>query len=409
MGWYFYFIPMRSSRDVRKPYVKEVLNRAEEFSSAVPKIITDIYELACEYFGEDKVALDVGFRSYNIDSILSEYDCSITYTSSEDDIETTTQGLGNFWSPYAVVIHYPEAVIENEYGHNTLLRDLFVRVPLDKTGKIASSFRFIRATYTKSELEIGYMHSHCQSITNPSEWKLPCLGTGPIRNTMTSLMVNPDLITYRAFFWELDKMVHVESLAGVPYLKLDGVISPSTRLEKTTHCPNTNMYDIIKMHRQALFHFIKSYLSTTRLKLAYDGKMIILGEPFVEWLVSFTQYMKKYALVAIDKAQDNSFMLMFHSFAQEFIVKDNTLFTVRETSRARRLSTYTGMPIIVFKGIPFTFNMVNSEDRTRENVVYLIHPSIGYYIVASLINYLNIAFDYDTENYGEDNITAVGC
>ena len=69
------------------------------------------------------------------------------------------------------------------------------------------------------------MHSHISSIPfgNFTFFQSPCTGSGPINNTICSLSRDFDANLWRLFCLELSKYVEVESIAGTPYHRLEGL------------------------------------------------------------------------------------------------------------------------------------------------------------------------------------------
>lgn len=180
----------------------------------------DIYEIFVDYYGEN-----------NIDF---QYD--------EDD-ETAD-----------IIVHFPEVTVSNEHGNSVKIQDLFAKVTVDDEGCMVGYFKLRRTSFPLSQVYADYCHSHLCGIV--FDWDTPCLGYGPIRNTIESLNETPDHNKWRLFCYELDKYVGVESLQGVPYRYLEKISTKESyrlSLEYNRSCidifienrNSVNIYDVL--------------------------------------------------------------------------------------------------------------------------------------------------------------------
>lgn len=377
---------------------KEVAMQEFKFvHSLIPKNVHKVYSIACRYYGEDRVQLDVGWDSYN-PSILRN---ALSWTNVDNLLPTEEQvefpemrTRDNFWSMYGILIYFPEVTVSNESNQSTVIRDFFARVPLNPNGTIANGFAFNKATYTDKEVIAGYMHSHCHIIDrrHPEYWQMPCLGTGPIRNTLSMLIQSFDEQRYGLFFWELDKVTQVESLAGVPYIKMQS-IGISDRREYKVSDYSSNMQLPVE-HRETLKQFIKSYLSTDLFQLTILNGQVIIKESFIEWLVKISKYYMKWRIVA--ESLSNNTLDMYLT---DYMIKDNSLFTeaIRESWNAA-----CGTLIVKFKGREFKFNVINSNEETPN--IKLFNVNFAHFILNQLLIYINCCYYGKNTKYAPERI-----
>lgn len=143
-----------------------------------------VYELFKEYFGEDKVDM-------------------------QDN---------------CILVWWPELRVSNEDEEYCYIKNLYARVRVDNAGTLSGTFSLNRTDYSYDQWISKYCHSHVQRISRNREsiktWREPCLGSGPIRETSSTLQVEYDEDVWRLFIYELDQYVRHESLEGVPYIKL---------------------------------------------------------------------------------------------------------------------------------------------------------------------------------------------
>jgi hypothetical protein len=359
--------------------------------SLIPKNVYRAYRIACRYFGEDRVQLDIGHKSYNPNSV-SPIVVTISPEPQIEQIENPSiWGMpDSFWSLYGILIYFPKVVVTNENDERTTITDFFARVPLDNTGKISSGFKFIKATFTDKEIACGYIHSHCHMLDkrNPETWELPCLGTGPIRNTMARLMQSFDEQSYTVFFWELDKVTQVESLSGIPYIKLREIgIPKSQQSQISSFSVDISVTDI---ERETLVKFMKSYFSacmddTTMLPLIVLENKVTLAMPFLEWLVGISKYYQKWKNVAEELGQPN-----LDNWITKYSIKNNSLYSV---AQPQPIEAITGRHIVTFKGREFKFNVVKTD--TEVPSLQLFRVEYAHFILTQILYHLNCYF------YGE--------
>lgn len=134
---------------------------------------------------------------------------------TEDAVDISKNANNN----YDILIYYPKVFIENENNKKHLLRDLFVKVTLKGTGHLACQFTLTRATFTNIEVNYNYLHSHVNGLSSDlSEFRISCLGRGPIYNTIETLKTdNFDEDMWKLFCLELDRYIKTESIKGIPY------------------------------------------------------------------------------------------------------------------------------------------------------------------------------------------------
>lgn len=125
-----------------------------------------------------------------------------------------------FSSRPCLVIHWDEVEVSNEEDERHTIYDLFARVNLNPDASMIG-FELTRTSLTPAEMIRGYIFSHVSSQHgNVLDYKKPCLGTGPIRTTITTLSAGYDPDIFRLFLLELDRYVRTESITGGPYVRI---------------------------------------------------------------------------------------------------------------------------------------------------------------------------------------------
>lgn len=129
-----------------------------------------------------------------------------------------------------ILVHFPKVTVTNENDRSVDITHLWVKVKLELDGTINGAFRMMRSEFTLEQFKSGYSHSHIPytDTSNYNLWANPCLGSGPIRNTIASLSYQFSEDMWNMFCLELSKYVTVESLAGVPFMYLERIDTNTT-------------------------------------------------------------------------------------------------------------------------------------------------------------------------------------
>lgn len=138
-----------------------------------------------------------------------------------------------------ILIHFPKVKVTNEHDRSVDITHLWVKVELLLDGTINGYFQMMRSELTLEQFTSGYSHSHIHYISadNFDSWSDPCLGSGPIRNTIASLATQFSEEMWSLFCLELSKYVTVESLAGVPYMYLERIGVGDNRITRLIKFP----------------------------------------------------------------------------------------------------------------------------------------------------------------------------
>lgn len=394
--------------------------KAEKYfaSKLIPLNALKVKEEAENYFSEHLVALTVGLDCYAkkswvgvinavftnqtmiIDSYVSDAYTAVRYKHTDKLLDILRKGekallLNHFWKRLAIVIYQANRTVTNEHNNSTKIQDLFVRIPLKEDGVIAGEFRYLRTTFSTNHFRHNYIHSHTPSFSNPFEWKNVCLGVGPIRNTLLncSLQSSVDLIELKLFFWELDKVIGIESLSGGPYKHLEDLRDNST----------SEIYPIVTMRKvlAKLKPFVKSYLASEKFKPVFKNGCWTIGVPFIDWLAELTDYFFAWEAENKEYCKRNQITQV----VREYNIKNNTLVQNLRTRQDQYLSdsiAALGNPVVIkFHGSDFKFKVVNSDEDTTPLRVQLINTNLGTIILYSLLQTLNCLYDTDTKSNNE--------
>ena len=195
-----------------------------------------------------------------------------------------------------MLIHFPKVKVTNEHDRSVDITHLWVKVNLSLDGTIDGYFQMMRSELTLEQFESGYSHSHIHSVTmdNYYRWSDPCLGSGPIRNTIASLSTQFSEEMWSLFCLELSKYVTVESLTGIPYMYLEKIGVSNNSTTREIHFPFSHIDRYPTALEPYIAAFMPAILSKRPFKFNFfNGSygiamsdrdlFITLSNLFIEW------------------------------------------------------------------------------------------------------------------------------
>ena len=227
-------------------FLKHLYKDLEDYLFSQDKI-NEIFQIFKDCYGEDKVDIQLNIPLERCISLLYDMLLSDFTLNSEHFISLrncTKDEIKDLITKYKkdkdtciekfvavkcisvyIIIYFPKITVTNEFNESIDIEEVYIRVPVDCSGKLISSFEIIRTKYSYDQYASGYMHSHAYSgiSKTSSDWRSMCLGSGPLVTTTHTLKNSYDLDIWRLFCIELDEYLKVESVAGVPYIRMNRV------------------------------------------------------------------------------------------------------------------------------------------------------------------------------------------
>jgi hypothetical protein len=377
------------------------LQECEEYYDSLRKKIDRVYQLFVEFYGEDRVDLQ-GINSKEVYlQTLKDH-----YFTIDGNIENDYYAHENCFyvdESYkaTIYVHWPECIIENERHNTHLIKDLYAKLSLTHDGKMCSTFTLTRTTYSKIEWLSDYAHSHICGIPvkdfscNDEAFSSPCLGTGPIRDTIANLFNAFDINIWRLFCLELDLYVHTESLTGTPYKYLEN-IGRNTSMQEIPYATFYKPYikSDVKIgninKQQVLNKFVACLLKqkASYIKPAYSSKE--------GYFVGFN------ALLDVVR-MSNDFIncnLVTEELLDEFMIDvlynvKNTGFSYYQQNNSRLdLNALNKHKVFTFKNKDIMLNVY--DDNTKLNYFKILDPVCVKYILFTLNNIYNCNLTFKT-------------
>lgn len=347
-----------------------------------------VYEIFKSFFGETKVdfQVDTGFKDA-VETLIAEGE------NLEDTLNSPLLPLCEF--SYIILVHFPNVTITNEKDNSVDIHDLYVKVPLDYAGKQAKRFEMIVTTFTKILYESHYTHSHLPSgslCNGKSYFHRPCLGEGPIGTTCTILRNENNENIWRLFCVELARYVTVESIAGIPYYRMENIGRNNSNKEiifSDTSCRvSSEISFIIKEAIHNLINrkvFTFKYVNNTYNFAANDASLIrLISNEFI------TIYNKKFN----NKELSTNLNELIRAKILIKAVFYKGCFTEEDSNRHSSYSPSTDV-LFTFKNMPVKMRVIDTD--TTIEPVYILNVKYINGAIRNILEFINY-------NYGQKYI-----
>lgn len=305
-----------------------------------------------------------------------------------------------------IYVYFPELTVTNEYDRSTKIKDLFVRVNVSENGTIIGGFEIIRATYNTSQLKAGYSHSHIppRDTHNILNWAIPCLGTGPIRETIAHLSSDFDSTSWELFCFELSKYVVTESIAGTPYIRLESITSNRYSYVKHSVCDaflKAN-FDILQEHVD-FKQFIKYIVKKRPFDFAFRDNRFYIAASSTNIIVTLSNLFIEWYNKQPNRTTGLSTLLDLAILKYGKIENTNVFYKtpIRANNSISGFFELVGRTVLTFKNNPVTFNIeTGSQTEDHSNESLFLSIDIINTIVSELLILAN--FIYGDSKYKFD-------
>ena len=419
----------------------------KQYDEGVAKVHR-VYDIFKDFYGEERVDLQ-GIKSLDdfktklnntpLKDYLSTREIGYLSTGTSEDkllhltnkdqsrildmvnLPVRVWGGRTEYNPY-ILVWFPSIRVTNEYDKYTDIKDLYAKVPIAYDGSLINKFALNRATYTLLHIASGYMHSHVSNIPTGgfSYFQNPCTGSGPINDTMGSLVSGFDEDLWNLFCLELAKYVTVESIAGVPYHKLEDLGASNMRRIDSTHY---EIKSILPTNWQSLHsrngtlatpglfkEFMLYAIASNKITYGHSEGSYRIGMPYFKFAVTLSNlfiewYNKKYNEFA--KSEHPLPSLEDLRRAETIIsckVVNNKFysdFDIRGLDRYRR---YIGNYMCTFKGRDVKIN-ISDLDEAPKDYSNILNPSLIGFFAWRLIETINFEYGNKDSNNASGQIT----
>ena len=346
-----------------------------------------ILEIFNDFYGEENVDMQ-GFPSFD-----SFCDRVKEGNHSRDSLRDEYIGF--------ILVHFPEVKITNEHDRFVICKHFYVKIGIKANGKSVGYFGIDRSEYQKSHLLSDYMHSHVNGIPKNdfTNFLSPCLGSGPIRSTISTLSISYDESIWELFCLELDRYMRTESLNGGPYRRLEniGKANKTSLVVSTFSMTDTlntgalvysDISEFIRyfINRKLLtFNFINNSYS---IAMSYKDFIILVSNEFITW------YNNKYANAELSYTYST---LLDTGTLKKCIIKNNEIQYFEHISNTSN-SSYEGRRVCTFKGNIVRIHVVDDYAEEPDNMSVLLNSSIINHLAKAVLSIVNYKYGRKDNN-----------
>lgn len=363
-----------------------------ELKHQIAPNLMQVYEVFQDFFGENNVdlqGLDNIIRP-NLSSEKKTVEDKTGYWELDNSVINHLKHRVSM-SHYHILVYWNRVKVMNEYDRYVYIDDLYARIPIYISGRIVDKFQLTRATYPIEQWLSNYCHSHLPGLPRTNEFLDPCLGSGPIQNTIQSLENSNDLLLWQLFCQELATYVTVESIRGVPYRRLENIGTGASLANhyykywyKDWHYVNDNLF-----HR--LEEFVSYYLEQGHFSFNYVDGFYQMGISFFDYIIDVSNCLITWINQAHIPEKEGS-RLMENLF---ITVKagDGKFFT--NCYNTTHNLNVEGRPVCTFKGKQITLHLYSGKNQNLNNI-QIFKPDYAMLLVEHILQTLNYHTLYGT-------------
>lgn len=288
-----------------------------------------------------------------------------------------------------ITIRFPKVTIQNEYGRTHDITELYVRFQVACTGIETGFFLMTRTEFTDVEFNSGYIHSHLPKLySGVPYFQNPCLGKGPIKSTQEFLQRTYDIERWGLFFYELSKYVQIESIKGVPYIRMSEINNKGT------------LYCISEINngffpQNWIRSFIKDLMREDIIKFCYtSGYYSIADSPSTIVLKISNFFIKWYNKNNLNLSPNTLYSdeMVSGGLLTKGVLANQTLYLPND--KLEKLPKRKEV-ILNFKGQDIKLKIKHSENTSY---ITILTPLVISYIIRQILLTINI-------HYGTEHIT----
>lgn len=310
-------------------------------------------------------------------------------------------------SYYLIYVWWPQVTVTNEYGQSVSIQDLYAKIKINNEGHIPfefPGFLLNRATYSKEQFLSDYMHSHIRGIPKNdfTQFQSPCIGGGPIRNTINTLKTDYDIAEWMLFCQELSMYVTVESIFGGPWRRMENIGSFITAIGYIN-------YDFSFDYPYPLFftvsmqvEFIKYYLTNGHLSLSFRNGQFICSMPFYEYIIDLSNAFISYCNQTFHT--ENDIQKLFNTnILQSLLVSNGKFYVIGSNRSNQNLNQYRNKLVLIFKNKKIFTTITESSNNNGFFPATVINSYLAMDILKNILKVIN--FRYKNEHNNSNRVS----
>ena len=306
-----------------------------------------------------------------------------------------------------ILVHFPHVRITNEYDKFVDIYHLYAKVVIMGNGTMNGYFALNRAEYTFLHISNDYMHSHVSSIPTSdfTKFKVPCTGTGPINDTISSLTRDFDPDLWELFCLELSKYVEVESIEGTPYHRLENIGS-SNRCAVSDRLSLINILPYYsRLDKGMIKEFVSHFIKQGKLKFDYRDGSYSLGMLFSEYVLTISNefiswYNKKFNNKEYPYSLD---VLINAGILRKCIIANGNIYEGNSHTNIESYRRYIGSKICTFKGKDVVVSITDIDNLQVDNLSIILDIPLVLYILSKILRVINYRYGKSKHTDSEGN------
>ena len=364
---------------------RDIIKVIQSEYNRVVEPLKEIKQIVEEFFGEENV--DFNIPSYHLyKNMVKKLMKEVEYnpdTLCEHCLEAMNYLFDYF------LIHWDTVTVTNEFDDSEKIFDLFVKVHME--GAHVQGFSMAKTTFTQGQYKAAYVHSHVPRDKGIG-FAQPCLGSGPIIKTISTLKTTYDSQIWGLFCQELDSYVKTESIEGVPYIRISNIkIYDSTEEYSINAAYLKKTFNETEEYITYIKKIFKEFVNTGSIKFAYKNGSYCYGEPIADIIVKYSSYFIDYIKTNIHTPRIQRQILNNLKKASYM----NGALWVLSNSEIATLA-YNSSDFIFFKGNEYHFKVIENNGNDIQ-YYYIVDTSIVRVLLTKLLLFINC-------NYGKINI-----
>lgn len=313
-----------------------------------------------------------------------------------------------------ILVYWPRVRVTNEYNKYIDITDLYAKIPIENDGRIpweSRGFYLNRTSYTAVQFYRSYMHSHVPNIpkNNLRSFMQVCLGSGPLNGTIATLKNDSDSLNWMLFCQELSLYVTVESIRGVPYIRLETVVIADTEyvlrgyessLSHFVLITRSNYFDRF-LYQNAMKDFYLWYLDNGHLKINYKNGKYVQGMRYYDYMLdisnAFIQWYNEH------KKTDSYDWLFDKEILYKVKAIDGKFCRESSTRLEDSYRSFIGRYVLTFKGEEKHLVITDTPSARVSEDTLILNPDIALQMLKIILININLRYERKRE---EDSSTA---
>lgn len=387
--------------------------------------IQQITELYNRYFSPAIAIRDIfidHFGEENVDFTIPTLEVVTMYLESRPITVSTLYGM---FRNASIIVKFPEVTITNENGNSVDVKNIFVNVPItiivnssnenDIYCVMTNAFTMSRSHYTESHIISDYMHSHVNGLPlkdGHEAFLSCCLGSGPIRSTISTLCAEYNLSMWELFCFELDNYVHTESLSGGPWRRMSSIsTTPYTLAERDNTYYTYHSLGICDELYLVFKDFIPYFIKTTKIPFCYVDGSYMIALPYLDFVLLLSNKFIDWINIEDNPYRSNLIVETLYNTGtlNTYVISDNKINALNSSNRnyANIIEFLRDKNLFMFKGNQVRIEIERDINNVCTPTTLLSYKVTGY--IATLIT-KSANYFYGNKHYEAANTdTATGC